>query len=172
MSELSPRAREIVDAARDLVEREGPDALTMRALAARVGVRAPSLYKHLPGKEDLAAHVVDAALAELARSLQAADGIDAIAHAYRRFALARPHLYRLAATHPAARERFELAAAPPLLRVLGSARRARAAWAFLHGMAELELGGFFSDDADVEAAWDVGVDAFRPPSLLAQRRGI
>jgi len=172
VSELSPRARQIVDAARDLVERDGPDALTMRALAARVGVRAPSLYKHLPGKEELASQVVDVALGELGRTLDAADGIDAIAHAYRRFALARPHLYRLASTSPSARDRFELAAAPPLLRVLGSARRARAAWAFLHGMAELELGGFFAADADVAAAWEVGIDAFRPPSLLAQRRGI
>ncbi|MGE5690876.1 MAG: TetR/AcrR family transcriptional regulator [Pseudomonadota bacterium] len=172
MTKLSPRGRQIVEAARDLVEREGASALTMRALAARVGVRAPSLYKHVPGKDELEAHVVDAALVELGRALDAADGLDGIAHAYRRFALERPHLYRLAASADAARDRFELAAAPPLLRVLGSARRARAAWAFLHGMAELELNEMFASDADVEAAWRAGIAAFRPPSLLAQRRGV
>ena len=172
MTELSPRGQEIVDAARELVEREGSAALTMRALAARVGIRAPSLYKHLPGKDELEARVVDAALADLSRSLEQATGLEAIAHTYRRFALARPHLYRLATSSPAASERFELAAAPPLLRVLGSARRARAAWAFMHGMADLELAGRFATDADVEAAWHAGIDAFRPPSLLASRRGV
>lgn len=172
MSELSPRAKQIVDAARELVEREGAGALTMRALAARVGVQAPSLYKHLPGKDELESHVVAVALADLGRSLEQAKGLPEIAHAYRRFALARPHLYRLAASSPTASERFELVAAPPLLRVLGSARRARAAWAFMHGMAELELAGRFATDADVEAAWEAGIDAFRPPALLAQRRGI
>ena len=111
-------------------------------------------------------------LADLAGALELARGLEGIAHAYRRFALARPNLYRLAASSPAASERFELAAAPPLLRVLGSARRARAAWAFMHGMAELELAGRFATDADVEAAWLAGIDAFRPPALLGQRRGV
>jgi AcrR family transcriptional regulator len=172
VDQLSRRGQEIVDAARELVEHEGASALTMRALAARVGVRAPSLYKHLPGKDELEARVVDAALGDLSRSLEQTKGLEGIAHAYRRFALARPHLYRLAASSPAASERFELAAAPPLLRVLGSARRARAAWAFMHGMADLELAGRFATDADVDAAWQAGIDAFRPPSLLASRRGV
>jgi AcrR family transcriptional regulator len=172
VSELSPRGRQIVEAARDLVEHEGAAALTMRALAARVGVQAPSLYKHLPGKDELEARVVDAALGELGATLERAEGLEEIARAYRRFALARPHLYRLAAASSSASDRFELVAAPPLLRVLGSARRARAAWAFMHGMAELELGGRFATDADVEAAWQAGIDAFRPPSLLAQRRPV
>jgi hypothetical protein len=49
MSEaLSPRAREIVAVARDVLETEGAEALTMRRLADRLGIRAPSLYRHLP----------------------------------------------------------------------------------------------------------------------------
>jgi len=39
-------------------------------------------------------------------------------------------------------------------------------------MADLELAGRFATDADVEAAWRSGIDAFRPPSLLASRRGV
>ena len=99
------------------------------------------------------AHVVDSVLAALASSLELARGLEGIAHAYRRVALARPDLYRLAASSPAASERLEL---PPRRRscaCCGSARRARAAWAFTHGMAELELAGRVATDADVEAAW-------------------
>ena len=32
----------------------GPDALTMRRIAGILGIRAPSLHEHVPGKEALA----------------------------------------------------------------------------------------------------------------------
>jgi len=47
---LSARAGQIVATARLLLEREGPEALTMRRLGEELGIRAPSLYKHLTGK--------------------------------------------------------------------------------------------------------------------------
>jgi AcrR family transcriptional regulator len=48
----APLTRErIVRAALDLVEEQGPDALSMRRLGAALGVEAMSLYKHLDGKE-------------------------------------------------------------------------------------------------------------------------
>jgi AcrR family transcriptional regulator len=37
----SARERQIVAAARELLETEGPDALTMRRLGERLGIRAP-----------------------------------------------------------------------------------------------------------------------------------
>ena len=50
---LTPRRREIVEAARQILERDGESALTMRRLAADLGMKAPSLYKHFPDKESL-----------------------------------------------------------------------------------------------------------------------
>jgi len=38
---------------------------------------------------------------------------------------------------------------------------ARAAWAFAHGMTNLELNGRFPPDADLDAAWEHGIAAFR-----------
>jgi hypothetical protein len=39
--------------------------------------------------------------------------------------------------------------------------RARAAWAFAHGMAMLELTNRFPPGADIDAAWREGIRAFR-----------
>jgi TetR/AcrR family transcriptional regulator, tetracycline repressor protein len=43
----------IVRAALDLLDETGMDGLTVRALAARLGVQAPALYWHVPGKQAL-----------------------------------------------------------------------------------------------------------------------
>jgi AcrR family transcriptional regulator len=94
--ELSPRAREIVAAARELLDEEGREALTMRRLAERLGIRAPSIYKHLPGKDALEAAVISDGFQEQAAAFEAAGGsLEALARAYRAFALEHPHLYRL-----------------------------------------------------------------------------
>ena len=105
----STRAREAVAAGRRLLEEEGTAALTMRRLAERLGIRAPSLYKHLPDKAALEAAIITTGLEEAAEAFEAAvDGADeplpALAAAYRGFALARPHLYRLMNNGPLPRQ--------------------------------------------------------------------
>jgi AcrR family transcriptional regulator len=69
---LSPRARQIVAAARKLLESEGPDALTMRRLGERLGIRAPSLYKHLPNKAALEVALIGDGFEEAAETFDAA----------------------------------------------------------------------------------------------------
>jgi AcrR family transcriptional regulator len=62
-----PLSRErALAAAIALVDAEGMAALTMRRLAAELGVEAMSLYHHLPGKEGLLDGLVDAVVAEIA----------------------------------------------------------------------------------------------------------
>ena len=167
---LSPRAQEIVATARDLLEHEGPRALSMRRVAERLGIRAPSLYKHLPDKQALENALISIAFAELAEVSEAAleddDPLAALACAYRRYAKAHPHLYRLMTDRrlhrnllkPGAEER----ARRPALRVLGGdPDAARALWGFAHGMTILELDGRFPADADLDAAWQSGLAEFR-----------
>ncbi|MEU2297568.1 TetR/AcrR family transcriptional regulator [Streptomyces antibioticus] len=48
---LTPEA--IAQAGRRLIEREGLDALTMRAVAAELGTAAPSLYRHVADRDAL-----------------------------------------------------------------------------------------------------------------------
>ena len=150
---LTPRAREIAAAAREILEDEGPDALTMRRIAERLGIRAPSLYKHFPDKAALEAAIISAAFEEQAEAFERAvegsdDPLAALGAAYRRFALAHPHLYRLMTDQELRRDLLapgvEERAGMPVYRATGEdADRARAAWAFAHGMALLELANRF-----------------------------
>jgi hypothetical protein len=48
-----------------------------------------------------------------------------------------------------------------MLGATGSPARARAAWAFIHGMIILEMNGRFADDGLTETAWQSGIAAFR-----------
>jgi AcrR family transcriptional regulator len=172
-SEVAPRsarAEEVIAVARRLLEEEGAATLTMRRLAERVGIRAPSLYKHFPDKAALEAAVIATGLEDAAAAFEAAvgaaaDPLTALAAAYRQFALDHPHLYRLMNTGPLPREHLppglEDRTAAPLLRVAGTPARARAIWAFAHGMVMLELDHRFPPDADLDAAWQAGITAFQ-----------
>ena len=51
---------DIVAAARQILESEGLAGLTMQAVAQRVGVRAPSLYKRVRNRDDLIRLVTEA----------------------------------------------------------------------------------------------------------------
>jgi AcrR family transcriptional regulator len=168
---LTPRAREIVAAARAILEDEGLDALTMRRIAERLGIRAPSLYKHFPDKESLEAAIISAAFEEQAEVFERAvedgdDPLEALGAAYRSFALAHPHLYRLMTDRELRRDLLapgvEDRAGLTIYRAAGEdTDRARAAWAFAHGMAMLELTNRFPPGADIDAAWREGIRAFR-----------
>lgn len=159
------RRRQIVAAARTLLEQDGPEALTMRRLAARVGITAPSLYKHFPDKSSVVSALADVMLRETAEALEAAESaapgsFPALATAYRTHALAHPHLYRLTTGRPLPPELEERAAAPLFRALAGDEGCARAAWAFAHGMVTMELSGRFPTDSDVTAAWTAGIAAF------------
>jgi AcrR family transcriptional regulator len=164
------RAREIISAARDLLETEGPDALTMRRLAGTLGIRAPSLYKHLPHKAALEVTIIADGFEEAANAFEAAtdgaaDPLAALVAAYRAFVSAHPHLYRLMTERPLPRDQLppglEARTAAPLIQATGGPAQARAAWAFIHGMVTLELNQRFPSDGLTETAWQSGIAAFR-----------
>lgn len=169
---LTPRAREIATAARALLEESGAAALTMRSLADRLGIKAPSLYKHFPDKHAVEVELTAQLLTESAEALEATEAqapgsLEALAEAYRAYALAHPHLYCLATEQPLPRtelpEGLEDRAALPLLRACaGDLDLARAVWAFAHGMVILEIHGRFPADADLDAAWKRGLKALHP----------
>jgi AcrR family transcriptional regulator len=169
LSWLTPRARQIVQAARELLESDGSDALTMRRLGARLGIRAASIYEHLRDKPALEAALISVGFEEQAAAFTqavqgSADPIAALAAAYRDFARRQPNLYRLMTERPLRRDLLtpgvEEAAAIPLVQVVeGDLERARAIWAFAHGMVILEINKRFPPDADIESTWREGLAA-------------
>jgi AcrR family transcriptional regulator len=116
------RRRDIAEAAASLLAENGRDSLTMREVASRLGVRAPSLYKHVSGKDEIEELVAERGWATLSSAVSAA--ADTMA-AQRRFALDHPALYLLMA------ERLPEVLPPVSLERL----------ALGHGLALLELAG-------------------------------
>ncbi len=163
------RRAAIVVAAHRLLESGGAESLTMRRLGEAVGIRAPSLYKHFADKGAVEAALIGDGFVDMADAFEAAfaergQTLAVLTDAYRAFARTRPHLYRLMTAGPLPRERLrpgvEARAAAALVRMLGDPDRARATWAFAHGMMILELDGRFPADADLDAAWAAGIAAF------------
>lgn len=64
-TETQPERARIVTAARRLVEAGGADALSMRKLAAELGVAHTAIYWHVGGRDELVGAVVDSFIADL-----------------------------------------------------------------------------------------------------------
>lgn len=166
------RRDEIVAAAEAILERDGPEGLTMRNVADALGIRAPSLYKHVAGRDEILAALQARALSGMGDALAAAaggpdgapEGVEGMMGAYRDWALAHPALYELATRHPLARdalpEGLEAAAGAPVRALAPDPATARALWATAHGLVDLELAGRFPPGADIPAAWAAAARAF------------
>lgn len=77
-TQRSPLTRErVLRTAMDLADRDGLDALTMRALAEELGVEAMSLYYHLPNKSAILDGVVEVAFEEIEREVGGLDAASA-----------------------------------------------------------------------------------------------
>lgn len=170
--ERGSRFGEMVAAARELLETEGHEALTMRRVAAQLGIREPSLYKHCRSRDELLAGVVTSSMRELTEGRREAlrgatdihDALTRLATYQRTFAARHPHLYRLMFDRPFPPEllatQVDAHAWQPMVELLGSVERHWVAFAFSHGMLELERMGRLRPGPELEAVWKVGLDAF------------
>lgn len=151
--EMRERAKAI---ALDQLADGGPAAVSVNAIGKRMGLSGPALYRHFADRDDLLAALAVDAYESLASALATAaeDGdVAALAHAYREWALAQPHRYRLLFAPPVSgfdAHRADLVAAAQramdaLMATLETQDRERAtlAWSRLHGLTSLELGGNF-----------------------------
>lgn len=161
---------EIVRVARDILEVRSLTGLTMQAVAEQVGVRSPSLYKRVEGRDGLIRLVAEATLTELTERLRAATSLEDLAGRFRAFGHECPAAFQLVATPgpgvPVARHEFGAAASEPVLRWTGSiageaqaleAARTFTAWGV--GFVSMELNHGFNLGGDVDQAWEFGVSA-------------
>jgi AcrR family transcriptional regulator len=177
--------RAAVTAALALVTRDGRDAVTLRAVAAALGVNHRALYRQYASREDLLLAVAECGFARLADLLEsvvvkeAGSGSVALAQAYAGFALAERHLYELMFSLPL-RKWFHAAGGigPQLRRVVKAAAstvqaseaghagsdeirtRVLRVWGLVHGLVGLYRVGAVKARSDREAIQFI-VDASR-----------
>ena len=169
----------VIDAASRLADKEGLDAVTPARLAAALGVKPPSLYKHVRGIDDIRRGLALRGLREADTRLQRAtvgksrdEALLALARAYRQFAKDRPGLYAasLRAARPGDRE---VAAAGEA--VLGTVLAVLAGYhvtgddalhairgfrAIIHGFVSLDAAGGFRLGLDLDESLARLVRAF------------
>lgn len=172
---LSP-AR-IHEAALALIDEHGIEGLSMRRLAAALGVDPMSIYHHVPGKQALLQGVFQAVLQELVIPRRGAGGWQAVLRqlAGRFHALARrhPRVVRalLASSQPTAREREIHAAIDACLAEAGFEveDRIRLAWSIYTYATGLAGVSAREPAADLEFGIDLMIAGIE--TLAARRAG-
>jgi AcrR family transcriptional regulator len=92
---------EMLHAAVGLLDKQGPDALQTRKVAGAAGTSTMSVYTHFGGMQALIAAVAEEGLRQFGEALTVPLSDDPVADlfvvggAYRRYAIERPHMYRL-----------------------------------------------------------------------------
>jgi AcrR family transcriptional regulator len=161
--------RALLDAAAELLDSGGPDAVTLRAVGARAGVTRGAPYGHFPDKDSLLTTIAAEALERLADQVLAvrtdprvspADTLHRALAALMTIGRRQPHLYRLmfgspvgdqAAIHTAiqaadrAMDEF-LAVVSDLVGTQHARRYGALLLTSAHGMTDMELSGHLSTE--------------------------
>jgi AcrR family transcriptional regulator len=171
---------QIIETAVQLIETEGVEQLTLTRLAAALGIKAPSLYRHLANKDALIQAVVGRTYQQLFAAYEsaqaqaagdAASQLQAILHAHRAFAHAHPQTYLLAFTTTLPQQQADANAleqgALPIQALMSqlsgpadSLPALRGALALAHGFVMLELKGQLRRGGNLTAAFEAAVTAY------------
>ncbi|PRY64676.1 TetR family transcriptional regulator [Glaciihabitans tibetensis] len=162
-----------------MADEVGLSKLTLAALADRLGVRQPSLYKHIDSMaslhRDIAVHAkreLGGVLARASVGRSGADAISAMSRSYREWALQHPARYEASNFMPASGdvedETVSLAAIQVIADVLTAYRlegddavdAIRAFRSTLHGFVSFETAGAFALSADVNRSFERLVHGF------------
>ena len=173
MPRMGLDAARVVEAAADIADAEGLEAVTLARVASDLGVRAPSLYNHVDGRTDLLRAIAVLSVRELTAALReatvgrsGADALAAAAHAYRAYARAHPGRYASTLAAPTRGDEEHRAAATEAVEVMLAVLRGwdlegddavhtvRAFRSALHGFVAIEAADGFGMDVDVEVSFD------------------
>lgn len=169
----------VVDAAAELADEIGLQQLTLAALAERLGVRQPSLYKHIDSLAGLrrsislqAKHELGDVLIRAAVGRSGADAIHSMSRAYRAWGLLHPARYTAAQWIAGPHDEEDAAASLAAIQIIADVLTAyelegddaidaiRAFRSTLHGFVSLEAAGSFGLDVDIDRSFDRLVRGF------------
>lgn len=167
----------VVQEAGDVADEVGLPHLTLTAIAPRLGVRMPSLYKHVAGLDALQRLVAIHATQQLANVFaraaagkSGADALAAISTAWRAWATAHPGRYAATVRAPDTGDVEHLAASNEALQIVlavlagyqlagdDAIDAARVFRATLHGFISLEHAGAFGLPVDVDRSFERLID--------------
>lgn len=154
-----------VEAALALLAADSREALTLRAVAAGIGVNHRALYRHFPSLDGLKVEVAAVGFERLAAILGKVPPAEprALARAYARFAFTQPHLYDLMFSLPL-RDWYATSdgIGPAIRRVIAASvaaagatkdaeRRVFRLWGMTHGLVGLYRAGAWRARSDRQA---------------------
>jgi AcrR family transcriptional regulator len=163
----------VTEAGAALVDEAGFDRLSMGLLAERLGVKTPSLYKHVDSLADLTHRIAVLAMTEVGDTIRDAtqgragsDALTAAAQALRTYVKEHPGRYAAAnGARPTGPDDPFIAASDRVLASLSAVLRGyqldpsqeihalRMLRSMLHGFATLEAAGGFQIDTDVDESF-------------------
>jgi AcrR family transcriptional regulator len=169
----------VLDAAARIADKDGLPAVTLARLAAELGVRSPSLYKHVDGLDAIHRGLALRGLKEATARCQHATvgkareaALLAFAHAYWQFARARPGLYAASVRAAKPGENDIAAAGEALIGVVlavqagygvagnDALHATRGLRAIIHGFVSLDAMGAFRLKLDLAESFDRVLAAF------------
>lgn len=173
---VSPRAgldrATVIDAATQLADRDGLQALTLRAVAEHFAVKPPSLYNHVAGLEEIrrelalrGTRMLGQRFARVCAGKAGDAAVRALAQAYRAFGHEHRGLYQAALSAPDPHDHEALAAASDATEIVFAVLQGyglaatdlvhatRALRSAMHGFIALEHAGGFGLPEDIEASY-------------------
>ncbi|MDR6912038.1 AcrR family transcriptional regulator [Rhodococcus fascians] len=172
----------LLEAAAETVARHGVDSLSLRKLAAAQGTSTTAIYSLFGGRAELLVALFGASFSSFGDAQRSVPvtgesevDLRELAFAYRRWAMANPHLYAvmfggvLGSVDVSDQAHLAAAAMDPLRAAVASAVEAGAMsgasvdvishsfWAIVHGLVSLELSiPGMADDEDRRVMFDAG----------------
>lgn len=168
----------VVEEAEAVADEVGLPSLTLAAVASRLGVRLPSLYKHIDGMDALQRQLsirakteLGDAMARSAMGLSGREALQALGQCLRTWALAHPGRYAATVAAPAPDDDEDWAASTAAVAVVlavlagyglgddAAIDATRAIRSALHGFIALEAAGGFGLPVNIDRSYAALVDA-------------
>jgi AcrR family transcriptional regulator len=177
----------LVQAALQIVEKEGWHAITLRELSAQLGTSRSAIYRHFDSKESLMQAVIFAGFELLENTIapivhlhnkSVAERLNLMGHAYLEFALQHPNIYRMLFGHELQNEREEQCDMNDETQATGfyalvglliegqesgffkkndPLLQAITIWSMVHGIANLLIDGHVHIQDNIEAIYTMGM---------------
>jgi len=179
---------QVVDAAATLADAVGYEQVTFAALAKRLDISSPALYKHVDGLEHLRRDLTILGLTELGARIRGAtvgkskrEALLALAQAYREYAQERPGLVNTVLRAPEAGDHEHEAAAEAAMTVMrqvlagydlsedDTIHAVRALRVVMYGFTSLEIAGGFGMNQSLDETYLRLIDSL--DQSLSRRRG-